>query len=73
MDALERSLEVPTWVARLTGPNAARDQVVARAKQLMDSELIALGDQITHHPEIGFQEKWAVAQLTSIWVSMAST
>jgi amidohydrolase len=65
MDSLERSLEVSTWVARLTGPNAARDEVVARAKQLMDSELIALGDQITKHPEIGFQEKWAVGQLTS--------
>jgi amidohydrolase len=65
MDSLERSLEVPTWVARLTGPNAARDTVVARAKELMDSELIALGDQITKHPEIGFQEKWAITQLTS--------
>jgi amidohydrolase len=65
MDALERSLEVPTWVARLTGANPVRDEVVARAKQLMDSELIALGDQITKRPEIGFREKWAVEQLAA--------
>lgn len=65
MDALERSLEIPSWVARLSASDAARDEVVARAKQLMDSELIALGDQITKHPEIGFQEKFAVGQLTS--------
>ena len=36
MSALEQSLDVPALVTRLTGPNAARDQVVARAKELMD-------------------------------------
>ena len=56
MDALEKSLEVDKWVAHFSAPDTARDQVTARARQLMDSELIAMGDDITRHPEIGFQE-----------------
>ena len=64
LDSLERSLELPALVAKLTGPNAARDQVVARAKQLMDTELLAMGDDITWHPEIGFEEKRSVQILT---------
>ena len=40
MADLEQSLDVPGWVSRLTGPDVARDQVVARAKELMTSELI---------------------------------
>ena len=50
MDTLERSLDVPKLVARLTGPNPARDRVVARTKELMDTELLALADDITRHP-----------------------
>jgi len=64
LDSLERSLDLPALVAKLTGPNAARDQVAARAKQLMDTELLALGDDITRHPEIGFEEKRSVQLLT---------
>ena len=64
LDSLERSLDLPALVAKLTGPNAARDQVVARAKQLMDTELLAMGDDITRHPEIGFEEKRSVQILT---------
>jgi amidohydrolase len=64
LDSLERSLDLPALVAKLTGPNAARDQVVARAKQLMDTELLAIGDDITRHPEIGFEEKRSVQILT---------
>ena len=64
MDALEKSLDVPALVARLTGPDAARDQVVARAKQLMDTELLALADDIATHPEIGFEEKRSIGKLT---------
>jgi amidohydrolase len=64
LDSLERSLDLPVLVAKLTGPNAARDQVVARAKQLMDTELLAMGDDITRHPEIGFEEKRSVEILT---------
>src|ERR1043166_2145556 len=64
MDSLQRSLNVTAMVARFTGPNAARDQVAARARELMDTELLALGDDITHHPEIGFEEKRSVQLLT---------
>ncbi len=64
MDALEQSLDVPGIVAKLTGPNAARDQVVARAKELMDTDLLAMADDIATHPEIGFQEKRSVKILT---------
>ena len=64
LDSLERSLNLPALVTKLTGPNAARDQVVARAKQLMDTELLAMGDDITRHPEIGFEEKRSVEILT---------
>src|ERR1041385_7903353 len=64
MDSLERSLDVTGLVAKLTAPNSVRDQVVARAKQLMDTELLAMGDDITKHPEIGFEEKRSVQVLT---------
>ncbi|MEP6491520.1 MAG: peptidase dimerization domain-containing protein [bacterium] len=64
LDSLQRSLDLPALVAKLTGPNAPRDQVVVRAKELMDTELLALGDDITRHPEIGFEEKRSVQLLT---------
>ena len=60
LDSLEHSLNLPALVTRLTGPNSARDQVVARAKELMDTELLAMGDDITRHPEIGFEEKRSI-------------
>ena len=46
MAALEESLDVPRLVARMTGANAARDAVMARAKELMDKELLAMADDI---------------------------
>src|SRR5436190_23982407 len=64
MAALEQSLDVPGLVSRLTGPNRERDQVVTRAKELMDKELLALADDIATHPEIGFEEKRSVGKLT---------
>src|SRR3954453_5992252 len=63
MAALEHSLDVPGLVTRMTAPNSARDQVVARAKELMDKELLALADDIATHPEIGFEEKRSVSKL----------
>src|SRR6185295_1671169 len=63
MAALETSLDVPGLVATLTGPNPERDAVVARAKELMDKELLALADDIATHPEIGFEEKRSVGKL----------
>src|SRR5205814_2476341 len=64
MAAIEQSLDVPGLVARLTGPDPARDEVVARAKELMDHELLPLADDIATHPEIGFEEKRSVSRLT---------
>ncbi|HXK06935.1 MAG TPA: peptidase dimerization domain-containing protein [Verrucomicrobiae bacterium] len=63
MADLEKSLNVQGWVSRFAAPNAARDQVVARAKQLMDTEMLALSDDITRHPEIGFEEHRSVRLL----------
>ena len=65
LDQLEKSIDAPGWVAKLTAPNAERDAVVARTKQLMDTELLALADNITRDPEIGFVEHRSVAKLTA--------
>jgi len=64
LDALERSLDVPRLVSRLTAPNPARDRVAARARQLMERELLAMSDSITRNPEVGFEERRSVARLT---------
>ncbi len=66
IDTLEKSLDVPGIVARLTAPNAEREQVVQRAKQLMDTEMLALGDEITRDPEIGFQEERSIRRLIQV-------
>src|SRR5260370_17048112 len=54
MAALETSLNVPALLAKLTAPNPDREQVAARAKELMDPEMLALGAVITPDPQIGF-------------------
>ena len=63
MGDLETALDVPGLVAKLTGPNPARDGVTARAKELMENELLALADDLTRNPEIGFVEKRSVGKL----------
>ena len=65
MAVLEQSLDVPGWVTKLTAANPARDQVAARAKEFMDKELLAMGDDITKNPEIGFVEFESVKKLTA--------
>ncbi len=65
MSDLERSLDVQTMVERLMASNSGRDQAVARSKELMDKELLAMSDDITKHPEIGFEEYKSVEKLTS--------
>src|SRR6266496_4678058 len=64
MNELERSLALPPLVARLTARDARREAVVARARELMERELLALADDITRHPEIGFKEERSVQILT---------
>ena len=66
MQALETSLDIPALVNKVTAPNPERDIVVRRAKELMNSEMLALGDEITRDPEIGFQETRAVRKLTQV-------
>src|SRR5438105_8130205 len=65
MNELERSLALPQLVARLTGArDPRRDAVLARAKALMDQELLAMADDITRHPETGWKEERSVKILT---------
>src|SRR6516162_9122804 len=65
MQTLEDSLEIPNWVEKLAQtPNPARNQVVARAKELMNKELLAMWDKIATHPEIGFEETRSIQKLT---------
>ena len=65
MADLERSLALPQLVARLSGArDARRDAVIARAKDLMDRELLAMADDITRHPETGWKEERSVKILT---------
>jgi len=62
---LETSLDLPKLTARVTEPSAARDHVMVRVTELMNSELLPMADAITREPEIGFQETRAVQQLTA--------
>ena len=63
--ALKQSLAVEAMVGKLSAADKGREEVVARVKQLMDSELLPMSDWITRHPEIGFQETQAVGKLTA--------
>jgi amidohydrolase len=65
MADLEQGLDVSGLVTRLTAANARRDAVVARAKALLDTELLAMADDIATHPEIGFQETRSVEKITT--------
>ena len=65
MSDLERSLAVPQLVTRLVAArDPRRDAVIARAKDLMDKELLAMADDITRHPETGWKEERSVKILT---------
>ncbi len=66
MGALEQSLQVESLVQEMTAPNAERERVVGRARELMNSEMLALGDAITRDPEIGFKEDRAVRTLMQV-------
>ncbi len=70
---MESALNLPQLVAQVTAKNAARDKVVARAKELMDTELLAMGDDLTRHPEIGFKETRSVKILTDYLVKHGFT
>src|SRR5437016_14035087 len=64
MNTLERSLALPPLVARLTGArDPRRDAVLARARELMDKELLVMADDIPRHPEAGYKEERPVESL----------
>jgi amidohydrolase len=63
MGVLEKTLDIPALTSRVTAPNTERDRVVARAKQLMNTDLLKMGDEITRAPEIGFQEDKSIKVL----------
>ena len=50
------TLQVDRMVSKLTAPDAERDKVIARVKELWDTDLMAMSDWITAHPEIGFKD-----------------
>jgi amidohydrolase len=62
---LRQSLGVDSMVAKLSGNDKQRDEVITRVKQLMQSDLLPMSDWITKNPEIGFQETQAVGKLTA--------
>ena len=69
MKALQEGIDARALAARLTAaPNVNRDAVVARAKALWDTELQAMSDDITRHPEVGFKEDRSVKILTE-WLA----
>src|SRR5438045_8355028 len=65
INALSQSLGVQAMVTKLSAPDKGRDEVIARVKQLMQSELLPMSDWISQHPEIGLQETQSVAKLTA--------
>ena len=65
ISALSQSLGVQAMVAKLSLTDKGRDEVIARVKHLMQSELLPMSDWITQHPEIGFRETQSVAKLTA--------
>ncbi len=66
---LQQRINAAALAARLTGaPNAKRDAVVARARALWDGALQTMADDISRHPEVGFQETRSV-QLLTAWLT----
>ncbi|MGE0812497.1 MAG: peptidase dimerization domain-containing protein [Vicinamibacterales bacterium] len=65
MAALEASLDVPALVRTIQAPNPKRDGVAARARALLDTELLALSDDICTHPEVGYKETRSAEKLTA--------
>ena len=63
---LRTTIDAAGLARRLTtARSATRDAVVERARQLWETELQAMSDDITRHPEIGFQERRSVDVLVA--------
>jgi len=62
---LRTTIDAAGLARRLTtARSATRDAVVERARQLWESELQTMADDLTRHPEIGFKETRSVGILT---------
>lgn len=66
MAVLEQSLQIDQLVRETTAPSAERERVVSRARELMQTEMLPLGDSLTRDPEIGFKETRAVRTLMQV-------
>lgn len=67
IDSLENRLQPTRTAERLAGArDADRDAVLARVKEIWDSEMQAVADWIGHHPEVGWHEFQAVDTLTAV-------
>ncbi|MEY4007164.1 MAG: hypothetical protein RLZZ467_180, partial [Gemmatimonadota bacterium] len=61
---LRTTIDATGLARRLTtARSATRDAVVERTRQLWETELQAMSDDLTRHPEIGFQERRSVQVL----------
>ncbi|MFM9012602.1 MAG: peptidase dimerization domain-containing protein [Gemmatimonadota bacterium] len=64
LEALQTRIDAAALARRLTtARSATRDAVVERARALWEGELQAMSDDITRHPEIGFEERRSVGIL----------
>jgi amidohydrolase len=65
MAELHKAVDASGLAARLTtATSPSRDAVVARARELWDTELQVMSDDITRHPEVGFKETRSMKILT---------
>lgn len=66
---LQQRINAAALATRLSSaPNARRDAVVARARTLWETELQAMSDDITRHPEVGFKETRSIRILAD-WLT----
>ena len=66
MAALQKQLDVPAMVSRYAAANPAREKVVARTRELMKSEMLAVSDDICTHPEVGYKETRSAQKLAEV-------
>jgi amidohydrolase len=66
LGALQKAVDPASLVRTITAADAARDAVAARAKALLQTELLAVSDDICTHPEIGYKEQRSVQKLAEV-------
>jgi amidohydrolase len=66
LSALQKAIDPASLVRTITAADAARDAVAARAKALLQTELLPVSDDICTHPEIGYKEQRSVQKLAEV-------